>query len=517
MKSNIKFLSLLLIVAGMISSCTSSDGIIESTPINGQWKVSIDATTETDATRAISVGGNNGITLYANWDSGDEVEVVKDGAIVGTLTAEITGNNSANAKLNGSLSGTYSVGDELTVFYRHANVDYTGQKGTIGDASTKYAYMKGTTTVSKVDGSNQYLDMSYVSFNYMQLFLNLTFQDNAGNEIKVKKLTMKAASGKMVKSIALDGTKTYFTDDDPLIVTPDVPSSHLFIAMHNDHDATDEYTYIIEDENGQSFIKTVNKYLDEKKYCLTGAQSLDAIPLTIEIHGDGGKIYIHWPSASYLSHEGMYVKYKLNGGALQQLDVNPGQSSVITGLVEGDKVEFFGDGYGQYGYDLSHTGICIWFEGTVCPYIYGNILSLIDPDNYSTLTTISKPYALSGLLMNHWGDPTYGLKNHPTLKLSLPATNLSEGCYSQMFLYSGITTAPVLPAKKLAKLCYYNMFQYCTLLNNVTCLATDISAVACTTDWFVNASTSGTFITPSSTTWTGDTSGIPSGWTRKTP
>jgi hypothetical protein len=64
------------------------------------------------------------------------------------------------------------------------------------------------------------------------------------------------------------------------------------------------------------------------------------------------------------------------------------------------------------------------------------------------------------------------------------------------------------------------MFQGCTKLNSVTCLATDITAETCTSNWLDNAGTdesvtSRQFFTPSATAWARPSvNGIPDGWTR---
>jgi len=103
-----------------------------------------------------------------------------------------------------------------------------------------------------------------------------------------------------------------------------------------------------------------------------------------------------------------------------------------------------------------------------------------------------------------------------TTATALPATTLASNCYSYMFIgCSNLTTAPELPATMLENNCYNNMFKNCTHLNKVTCLATDISATGCTTDWLDGVAGTGTFIKPSSmTSWLIDNpSGIPYGWT----
>ena len=105
----------------------------------------------------------------------------------------------------------------------------------------------------------------------------------------------------------------------------------------------------------------------------------------------------------------------------------------------------------------------------------------------------------------------------------LPATNLVPGStyagvYSNMFGgCTSLTTAPELPATTLTSRCYLYMFRGCTSLNSITCLATDISANGCTTNWVDGVASSGTFIkAPSMTGWTTGVNGIPSGWTVET-
>ena len=121
----------------------------------------------------------------------------------------------------------------------------------------------------------------------------------------------------------------------------------------------------------------------------------------------------------------------------------------------------------------------------------------------------------------------------------LPATTLSGGCYMNMFMGCiGLTSAPALPATTLADMCYYQMFMgctnltiapnlpattlsagsyaqmfmNCTSLNSVTCLATDMSASDCTTEWLKNVAATGRFYKATSANWTNGDSGVPNGW-----
>ena len=75
---------------------------------------------------------------------------------------------------------------------------------------------------------------------------------------------------------------------------------------------------------------------------------------------------------------------------------------------------------------------------------------------------------------------------------------------------TSLTTAPVLPASTLVEKCYAAMFGGCSNLKSVTCLATDISAEDCITDWLNGVATGGTFYKASG--MSGWASKIPGSW-----
>ena len=100
---------------------------------------------------------------------------------------------------------------------------------------------------------------------------------------------------------------------------------------------------------------------------------------------------------------------------------------------------------------------------------------------------------------------------------ALPATTLKDYCYNSMFYgCTSLTTAPELPATALAVWSYRYMFYNCTNLNYIKCLATDISATDCTTNWVSGVAAKGTFVKdPNATNWTIGNNGIPTGWVIK--
>jgi len=57
------------------------------------------------------------------------------------------------------------------------------------------------------------------------------------------------------------------------------------------------------------------------------------------------------------------------------------------------------------------------------------------------------------------------------------------------------------------------MFAGCTSLQEITCLATDISRQDCIYYWVNNVPSGGTFYKAPGIEWPTGTSGIPSGWT----
>ena len=61
-----------------------------------------------------------------------------------------------------------------------------------------------------------------------------------------------------------------------------------------------------------------------------------------------------------------------------------------------------------------------------------------------------------------------------TVAPALPATNLAEACYKDMFQNcNSLEHGPLLPATSLTYFCYEGMFFYCGSLKSVICLATE--------------------------------------------
>ncbi len=195
----------------------------------------------------------------------------------------------------------------------------------------------------------------------------------------------------------------------------------------------------------------------------------------------------------------------------------------------GEEVHFYGNGTNGATNIVSTNNV----------ELSGNIMSLVDEENFATITTMEGA-SFAGLFAgNDYPGGTFIINASGLL---LPATTLSENCYSGMFagcaelndtpvelpaltlapgcysnMFEGcdkISDAPHLPATELVDRCYASMFYQCGTLQNVTCLATTINGTDCTTDWLYEVNNPGTFTkTKGASCWPSGSNGIPWGWT----
>ena len=142
----------------------------------------------------------------------------------------------------------------------------------------------------------------------------------------------------------------------------------------------------------------------------------------------------------------------------------------------------------------------------------GNVMSLLYGDDFIGQKDLTgKDYVFYDLFNSCTG--LINAKN-----LCLPATTLTNNCYSGMFNgCTSLTIAPELPATTLANNCYSGMFNGCTNLNYIKMLATNIGATNCLNNWVSGVSSTGTFVKhPNMTSLPTGSSGIPTGWTAYT-
>lgn len=150
-------------------------------------------------------------------------------------------------------------------------------------------------------------------------------------------------------------------------------------------------------------------------------------------------------------------QYSVNGG-----EWTMAENQTTIHLSPGDKVRFKGINQGNNLF----SSFIFYLKA------YGNIMSLIYGDDFIGQTSLLVPNAFEYCFSYCPG--LFDISN-----LVLPATTLSEACYSRMFGGCSFMEAPALPATTLAKRCYRYMFDGCTNLTTAPELPATILTDGC--------------------------------------
>ena len=284
------------------------------------------------------------------------------------------------------------------------------------------------------------------------------------------------------------------------------------------------------DDWGDAHVKFDNKYQES----------------TIQYSTDGStwKTYtnetIKLTNGQYVQFKGVITKYALDEINYSAFILKGGLFNLYGNLTSLDNyISTFDGGYKYIHmfentnvYDCSklNTGIKTITSSNVFGYMFSNCKYLVKvPELPATtlsdmcysnmfsgctgLTTVPNLPATT-LASSCYYNMFYNCKALTTAP-SLPATTLASICYYSMFYNcKALTTAPTLPATTLASNCYNRMFNGCSKLNSITVYADDISATNCTNNWLSGVASKGTFNNMGNATYTKDSvSGIPTGWT----
>ena len=265
---------------------------------------------------------------------------------------------------------------------------------------------------------------------------------------------------------------------------------------------------------------------------------IPAIKKNDYLHGEKAvsfKLTYEWASKplTMMAYEGATIRV-INPPDGMKYDIGEGkqtingESEISIYVSPGNEVRFYGDGTNIK--DYSSTNIVSSYNVELS----GNIMSLVDEDNFDTITTmVGASFAglfagnefgidASGLLLpattlskNCYSRMFAGCSRMSATPVELPALTLATGCYSYMFEgCSEMPEAPHLPATELVDRCYASMFYQCGTLQNVTCLATTINGTDCTTNWLYEVNFPGTFTkAKGASCWPSGSNGIPWGWT----
>ena len=383
--------------------------------------------------------------LKATWEEGDVVYVYADAsstAYIGTLTPKTTG--ASTTTLTGDINAEgLSNGQDLYFSTKdRATFNLTSQDGTVGSLF----YFEATAPIT-IDGGNASVgDLSFA------------------RPIAVVKFSLKNKSTDApISATSLtvsDGTNIYN-------VTPSSATAVLYVGIPGISSkaiildaAVGDKAYVY-NKSGVSF--TTNEYYAIMVKMTEYAPN--TTPLTFQAMADGVTVKLHKFQTAQPS-----LQYRKNDGDWTTLTFVDSYYSTSISLNTGDKLSFKGD---NTTLTENQNGYCKFELSGNC-YVYGNIMSLLDKDNFPTNKTLSVGFTFYELFLNA---PIY---NHPSKTLVLPATTLTASCYSDMFAgCTYLTTAPALPAATLATACYKNMFRGCTGLTTAPALSATTLASEC--------------------------------------
>ena len=189
-----------------------------------------------------------------------------------------------------------------------------------------------------------------------------------------------------------------------------------------------------------------------------------SIPLTLEAIEDGTIILTGYAVNDRPNHL-RTVYFQKDDGIIDYA----GNNIIVKA---GDQIHFYGKNFNG-GVKIQCTADC---------YVYGNVMSLQEYTDFKDKKVINYQNEFDSLFISN----TH-IKNHETLKIVLPATTLTQSCYSKMFQgCTNLTVPPELPATTLAYQCYYYMFNNCTNLTVAPELPATTLAYECYYHMFEN-------------------------------
>lgn len=173
--------TLLLAGVSTIVSCTKDD----EQPVEGKtYHMTVTASKGGDNAKDLTVDGT---TISATWAQGDTVtvyNVTKGAALTGTLAAQSSG---ASTTLEGDLTGTIEVGDELTL--KFCSPDYSMQDGSLAYIAANCDYAEATVTVASVAGG-EITAGGEAAFENKQAIVKFSLMDAGGTAINASVLSV---------------------------------------------------------------------------------------------------------------------------------------------------------------------------------------------------------------------------------------------------------------------------------------------------------------------------------------
>ena len=300
--------------------------------------------------------------------------------------------------------------------------------------------------------------------------------DKISMDIKMDTSTLELSIGSSATRQATSKTKNAqftYTSSVPSVATVDQKGKVTAVAEGK---TTIKVVMTVPGSNKTKSLQYIVKVIPVKAADLKEIDK--ATPLTL-VAAEDGSIAVEFKGGITLEKD---IHYTINNGAEQSIS----KSTVGTATIQvkkGDLVQLYSNNSSLSGNiaKARSRGITravdhdqyINIRPSMKTEIFGNVMSLLKgKDNLESADKIEASNAFYGLF-----EGADKLVNSESRELMLPAKELKDGCYTNMFSgCSSLETAPELPAEKTEDGCYAGMFSGCSKLTTVKIMATDFSA-----------------------------------------
>ena len=435
-----------LLAGNALTSCSSDDEPQVAQQEGKTGYVEFTISRGADTRTAYVLNEDNGLDV--TWSEGDQVvvfyeaqtanEIIEVFDLVegaGEKTAKFAKSDSKLADKSGIIGIGYRPNYDANKPISEYLFDFSTQEGTIEDLG-KYDLFSFDASLE--EGKIKPLGKKF--FYPTMVFLHFPTNIDFGTETTTSDFVFSGGVNKHASYS--DGIEGDITVKD-VNLTNGKLSQDLYVAVYR----TTPTSFSV---GGKTFslpggFKAGNIYT----FAQENLKEVDTTPLTLEPISEDVTVTIR-------NELGLVISYVLDGG--EKVSNTEGDRNNITFTVPaGSKVQLFGDN------EAYATREYTYYTNIQCSadcYIYGNIMSLIDSENYITKTELTGVETFARLFDNNTR-----IKNHPNKALTLPATTLTDYCYAYLFNNcTGLTKAPELPATIMADDCYYYMFRMCTNL-----------------------------------------------------
>lgn len=293
MKKNLLYtLGVLLSSGAILTACSSDDGVSESVSnkieAGKTYYMTVNAARQAD-TRALEEDKDDS-GINATWATSDNIYVLYNGSSIGTLHPNVA---AIDANLSGYINSNVSVSlpAYIPILFPRAEIDYTGQIGTLENIAEKYDYAKATPHFIFSETSNTISAAESVVFSNQQAIVKFTLTDEDNKSLNVSSLRISATDLKETG----DGT-------GDITITP-TPTNVLYAALSGISNTQvtltaktkvgDTYYYYVYRKNGVTFADGNFYDIPVQMRALTVGKSLTEIdPGYIGwVVGSDGKVY----------------------------------------------------------------------------------------------------------------------------------------------------------------------------------------------------------------------------------